>query len=238
MHEHIYCPEGKLKYNRQMFSEIAPRYDFITHALSLGRDSRWKDELVKDLPEAASPACLDLACGTGAITFRLAARYPRGRIVGLDLTEAMLAYARARNSYPNVSFTLQNMCQTGFSDNSFDIVTGGYALRNAPDIMEALAEVRRIMKPGATGVFLDFSKPASRFWQKVEYSLLKIWGGFWGLVLHGNPELYTYIAESLRQFPDTEQLKQYIVEVGFGNIRSKKYYLGMAETIVFEKPRD
>ncbi|MFB0525576.1 MAG: ubiquinone/menaquinone biosynthesis methyltransferase [Phycisphaerae bacterium] len=235
MHDYIHWPKGKLKYNEQLFTEIAPRYDFITRALSLGADAEWKDELVAKLPYISSPKCLDLACGTGDITFRLANKYPAGLVVGLDLTEDMIALARFHNVYNNIHFTVKDMCQTGFDDNSFDIVTGGYALRNAPDIKKALNEIWRVMKFGGKAAFLDFSKPSSRFFQKLENALLKTWGSFWGLTLHGNTEVYTYIAESLKQFPNHEQLKQYLREVGFVNIQSKKHLFGITETIVFEK---
>jgi demethylmenaquinone methyltransferase/2-methoxy-6-polyprenyl-1,4-benzoquinol methylase len=235
MHDYIHRPEGKRKFNEEMFSEIASRYDFITRALSFGRDKTWKDALVAKLPEIKSPHCLDLACGTGDLTFRLALRYRQGRIVGLDLTEPMLALARGRNSFGNVEFTMGQMSQTEFADESFDIVTGGYALRNAPILKDALQEIRRVMKPGGTGAFLDFSKPPNRLLQKVENMMLKTWGGFWGLALHRNTELYTYIAESLKQFPDSSQLKGHLEEIGFGNVRSKKHFLGMTETIIFER---
>ena len=235
MHDYIHRPEGKRKFNEEMFSEVAPRYDFITRALSFGRDKTWKDELVAKLPGIKSPNCLDLACGTGDLTFRLARRYGQGRIVGLDLTEAMLALARGRNSFGNVEFVTGQMSQTGFADESFDVVTGGYALRNAPVLKDALEEIRRVIKPGGTGAFLDFSKPPNKLLQKVENVMFKTWGGFWGLTLHRNSELYTYIAESLKQFPDSSQLKGHLEEIGFRNISSKKHFLGMAETIVFTK---
>jgi ubiquinone/menaquinone biosynthesis methyltransferase len=235
MHDYIHRPEGKRKYNREMFGEIAPRYDFITRALSFGQDKTWKDELIEQLPEIKNPNCLDVACGTGDITFRLAEKYPAGHVVGLDLTEVMVAIARPRNSFSNIEFTICDMGQTEFADETFDIVTGGYALRNAPDLRKALEEIRRVMKPGGTGAFLDFSKPGNQLLQGFEMLLLKIWGGFWGLALHRNTEVYTYIAESLKQFPDSQQLKQLMKEIGFCNIRSKKHFLGMTETIVVEK---
>ena len=238
MQDYIHYPEGKLKYNKEMFKEIAPRYDFITRVLSLGRDRAWKDELIEKLPPIENPNCLDLACGTGDITFRLADRYPEGSIVGLDLTEDMVAYARLRNSHRNIKFTIQNMCRTRFPDNSFDIITGGYALRNAPDVQKALAEIWRVIKNRGTAAFLDFSKPPAPFFQKLEYVVLKLWGGFWGLALHLNTEVYTYIAESLKQFPDSKRLKKYITEAGFVNIQSKKYYGGIVETLIFEKSCD
>lgn len=215
--------------------EIAPKYDFITRALSLGADNAWKDELVEKLPQINRPRCLDLACGTGDITFRLANKYPAGLVVGLDLAEEMLARARFCNLSSNIQFVINDMCRTGFDDNSFDIVTGGYALRNAPDIKKVLTEIWRVMRFGGTGAFLDFSKPTNTVSQKLENALLKIWGSFWGLVLHGNTEVYTYIAESLKQFPNCEQLKQYLNEKGFVNIRSKKHFYGIIEIILFEK---
>jgi demethylmenaquinone methyltransferase/2-methoxy-6-polyprenyl-1,4-benzoquinol methylase len=165
----------------------------------------------------------------------LAQKYREGHVIGLDLTEAMLTLARRRNSFGNVEFVEGDMSQTEFADESFDIVTGGYALRNAPDLKKALEEIKRVMKPRGTGAFLDFSKTSNRVLQKLELLVLKTWGGFWGLALHRNTEVYTYIAESLKQFPDSSQLKGHLKEIGFGNIRSQKHFLGMTETIIFEK---
>ena len=236
MHDYIHQAEGKLFFNRQMFSKIAPRYDFITRVLSFGRDTSWKNRLVNDLPDNKNAHCLDIACGTGDITFLLAAKYPAGRIVGLDVTEPMIDYARERNTFSNITFTLQDMCRTNFANASFDIVTGGYALRNAPNLEQALIEIRRVMKPGAIAAFLDFSKPPNHFLQNAKGMLLKFWGGFWGILLHRNPQLYTYIAESLKLYPDRNALKQLITKLGFTNIRSRKHFLGFAETIFFQKP--
>jgi ubiquinone/menaquinone biosynthesis methyltransferase len=236
MHDYIHTASGKLFFNRQMFGHIAPRYDFITRALSFGLDTSWKNQLIKELPDSEKLDCLDIACGTGDLTFRLAAQYPAGRIVALDLTEEMVNYARINNRFSNITFTIANMCRMDFPDNSFDIITGGYALRNAPNLEEALKEIHRVMKPGATAAILDFSKPASHFLQKIELLLLKFWGGFWGILLHRNPQLYTYIAESLQQFPDRTALKQMIKGLGFINLRSRKHFLGFTETISFQKP--
>jgi ubiquinone/menaquinone biosynthesis C-methylase UbiE len=316
IHDYIHQAEGKLLFNKQLFSTIAPRYDFTNRVLSFGRDIVWKKRLVEDLPSFTAehadsslelrgtshesrvtyfdsansavsavnvyaPHCLDLACGTGDITFLLAAKYPAGHIVGLDVTEKMITLARSRcaaaedtdilshrehrehrdekinfsvssvhsvanqkfspwqkskETFNNITFIIQDMCKTNFPDESFDIVTGGYALRNAPNLEQALIEIRRVMKPGATAAFLDFSKPPNRFLQITKGMLLKFWGGFWGLLLHRNPQLYTYIAESLKLYPDRVALKQMLSRLGFTNIRSRKHFLGFAETILFQKP--
>jgi len=235
MKDHIGEPQGKRKYNYEMFSLLASRYDFITRALSLCRDTAWKDNLVRALPQLESPNCLDIACGTGDITVRLAKKYPQGRVLAVDLTEAMIELAQSRNKYDNVSFELKDMCDTQLPEDSFDIVTGGYALRNAPDLKAALAEIHRVMKPGATAAFLDFSKSHNRLFQWVENIFLKTWAGFWGWAIHRNAELYTYIAESLKLFPDRRELKRILEENGFTDIQTKRHYFGILETTICRK---
>ena len=140
--EHLRVPELKRAYNERLFTRVAGRYGFVTLGLSLGRDRAWKRRLVRALPEVARPMCVDLACGTGDITRLLAGRYPDGEVHGIDLTPAMLDLAR-RRGLPGVIFSRQDMGQLSFQDESVHIVTGGYALRNAPNLKVALAEVHQ-----------------------------------------------------------------------------------------------
>jgi len=233
--DYINIPEKKKYFNEKHFSEVARRYDFATRAMSLGRDAAWKRCLMKVLPETEAPFCLDLACGTGDITFLLAGKYAGGHIVGLDFTEPMLKLAKKRNRYSNVSFTRQDMCETDFDDESFDVITGGYALRNAPDIHQAFREIYRVLKPGGVAALLDFSKPSSRFLQAFQYWLLKLWCGLWGLILHGNPEIHGYIAASLRTFPERSRLRELLEMHRFELIYSKCFYLGIMELFAIRK---
>lgn len=228
-------PDGKRAFNERLFLEVAPKYDLITRVLSLGRDAAWKRNLLRDLPATAAPVCLDLACGTGDVVFMLAGRYPRGRVVGLDITSAMLERASRRGAAPHVSFVRQDMGQLGIATASVDIVTGSYALRNAPDLGVTLAEIRRVLKPGGTAAFLDFSKPAGAVWPRLEYGLLKGWMGLWGLLLHGNPDVYGYIAESLRGFPDRESLRGLLDRHGFQVVGSRRYFGGIMEALVLKR---
>ncbi len=233
--DHLRSAVKKRVYNQKVFSAIAPKYDFITRALSLGSDTAWKHELIEALPAHKNPACVDIACGTGDLSFLLAAKYPEGQIVGLDIAQPMLEIAGSRNTFSNVSFDRQDMTLLGFSSRSIDIVTGGYALRNAPDLGEALGEIHRILKHDGIAAFLDFSKPDSVLWQKMEYWLLKIWGGFWGMLLHRNHEVYGYIAESLRLFPDRLQLREVLLEKGFLVVGSRLYFFGIIEALTVRK---
>lgn len=202
--------------------------------MSLGRDQIWKRRLVALLPALAAPNCVDLACGTGDLTEALADRFPQGQVVGVDLTPAMIEVARVRCAQINVSFRVQDMCRTDIADGWADIVTGSYALRNAPVLDDALRETHRMLKPGGWAAFLDFAKPPSRWRQSLQLPLLKVWGGFWGLVLHGGPE-HAYIAESLRQFPDRVALREKFNQHGFRLQTARNCFGGMLEILVLER---
>lgn len=231
---------SKKDYNSKLFDVVAPKYDIITIILSFGRDRAWKRMLIKRLKPVSSPRCLDLACGTGDITFLLDDRFNGATITGLDLNLTMLKIAGERvikryGERKSISFENGDMCSTGKKDASFDIITGSYALRNAPDIGAALNEIYRILAPGGQCAFLDFSKSSLKIIRSVQLFLLKFWGDLWGLIMHGNPEIYGYIARSLRLYPERKQLDELIKKAGFINVKRKLLFFGYIEILTFEK---
>jgi len=234
-HDELTTPEGKRSYNREHFDVAAERYDLATIAMSLGRDQAWKRALVAALPAQAAPRCLDLACGTGDICFRLAGRYPDAEILGVDLTEAMLALARRRNRHPQVDFLCCDMNQVPLADGSVDIVTGSYALRNAPDLGAALGEIHRLLRPGGVAAFLDFSKPASPAVQRLQGGLLRYWCGLWGRILSGSFEVHSYIADSLAGYPDRGRFALMLEEQGLRPRLRRRLFGGMLELTLVEK---
>ncbi len=225
----------KRQLNEVLFTTVAPRYDRITRLLSLGRDQAWKRRLVSDLPnDLPAPVCLDLACGTGDLTQRLTEKYPHGHIIGLDLTTPMLDRARAR--VKQAEFRCGDMACTGLQSGSVDLITGGYALRNAGDLSEALAESFRLLKPGGRADFLDFAKPPGRVAQRLVTLLLRVWGGLWGLLLHGNPDVYGYIADSLEAFPDRLRFQDSLTAAGFHVAATHRFLGGLVEWVTVLKP--
>jgi ubiquinone/menaquinone biosynthesis methyltransferase len=233
--DHLGTPEQKRAYNELHFAEAASWYDLATRALSLGQDRAWKRNLLASLPGKPSPYCLDLACGTGDVAFLLAERYPRGTVVALDISTPMLDIARGRNHYGNIRFERGDLCALPLPDEVADIVTGSYALRNAPELRAAVAEVRRVLKPGGVAAILDFSKPADPFLQKFQYILLRGWCGLWGLLLHGTPEIHGYIAESLKGFPNRPRLLDLLRGEGLTVISSRRFFLGMTEILLLRR---
>jgi demethylmenaquinone methyltransferase/2-methoxy-6-polyprenyl-1,4-benzoquinol methylase len=231
----IDSPDKKREFNELHFTEAASRYDIATRAMSLGRDQAWKKQLVASLPEMTTPVCVDLASGTGDVAFLLAERFAKSQITGIDLTEEMVTLAQQRNHFDNVSFVCRDMAATGFANASIDIVTGSYALRNAPDLDKSLQEVNRILKPGGYAAFLDFSKSAHPMRQTSQYWLLKCWCGLWGTLLHANPTIHAYIADSLKQFPSRNDYYRLARISGFDLIFSRLFYFGMLELLVIRK---
>jgi demethylmenaquinone methyltransferase/2-methoxy-6-polyprenyl-1,4-benzoquinol methylase len=226
---------GKRDYNERLFTEVAPRYDRITRLLSFGRDAVWKRDLIARLPTNGVLRCVDVACGTGDLTSLLRNRYPDARITGVDLTESMLLLARQRHAGLDIEFIQGDMGRMELEDESVDLLTGGYALRNAPDLAVFLKEVRRVLRPGGSAAFLDFSKSNFPVRAALDHALLKIWGGFWGLVFHRDPHVYGYIADSLRRFPARSGLRHVFRSAGLTIREGLPRFFGMIEILLVRK---
>ncbi len=216
--EHISSKEKKQGYVTQMFAIIAPRYDFITAFLSFGMDRGWKRQLVDMLALQGTENILDLACGTGDITFALAERLPKGRAVGLDITQEMIDIANAKRTerkVGNASFQCGDIMRMPFEDASFDHVTCGYALRNVPDVELALIEIRRILKPGGRFCSLDFAHPGNPVYRWAYLKYLIAVGSATGIALHGDADIYRYIPESLKLYPGQRRVQEMMSRLGF-----------------------
>ncbi len=224
--------DSKRQYNRTLFKEVAPRYDLITRILSFGRDKSWKRWLLKHLPSEMQSAVLDLACGTGDLTRALAKKYPGAQVTGLDLTPEMLALAKGPEG---ITWKEGDMGALQNNDESIDIITGGYALRNAPDLDICLNEISRVLRPGGTAAFLDFSAPTSPLLRKLHYGLLWGWGALWGLLIHGKPSVYAYIANSLARFPHRQLLYQQLADHQIPVVNHRRFMLGMIEVLICKK---
>ena len=212
--ERFSSPDRKREYVRRLFSTIAPRYDLITVLLSFGRDRRWKRRLVS-LESPTGKTALDLACGTGDIAYVLAAR-GAAATVGLDITPSMLHLAAAkRRDRPGVFFVAGDMTSLPFPDAHFHLVTTGYGLRNVPQLEAALREAARVLKPEGVLLSLDFNKPANPLVRGIYLAYLSIVGSALGAVLHGDPDTYRYIPESIRRYPGSEGVRQLALASGF-----------------------
>jgi len=238
--EHISSKQKKQRYVTQMFATIAPRYDFITVFLSYGMDRGWKRKMIEMLDLEGHEKALDLACGTGDITFALGERLRSGEAFGLDITQAMLDIAeskrRAKNA-SNVFFHCADIMRLPFADASFDCVTCGYALRNVPDAELALAEIQRVLKPGGRFCSLDFAHPPSRIYRWLYFQYLVAVGSTTGFVLHGDPDVYRYIPESLKLYPGQRGVEKIMNHLGFIETGVQEFGGGIMAINYGTKPR-
>ncbi|MGH9257919.1 MAG: ubiquinone/menaquinone biosynthesis methyltransferase [Vicinamibacterales bacterium] len=215
----ISTADGKRRYVRRLFATIADRYDFITRFLSYGQDRRWKRRLIDLAAVGPSDRVLDLACGTGDLL--LAAAEHAHTATGLDVTHRMLQLARQRAAETRRSFPLVtgDMLALPFHTASFEVVTTGYGLRNVPDLRTALAEIHDVLVPGGRFLSLDFNRPAHPVVRAVYLAYLTIVGSLLGVILHGDPDTYRYIPESIRLYPGADGVGRLMDEAGFTDVR-------------------
>jgi demethylmenaquinone methyltransferase/2-methoxy-6-polyprenyl-1,4-benzoquinol methylase len=223
----IATPAGKQQYVRRLFATIANRYDVITVLLSYGLDRRWKDRLVRMAGLREQDRVLDLGCGTGDLLFRAAATAQRA--VGLDVTFRMLQLAAekrrtnaghaARGASTRTSLVTGDMLALPFPSARFTVVTTGYGLRNVPDLECALDEIARVLAPGGRLLSLDFNRPAQPWLRVLYLAYLSVVGSLLGLVLHGDPDTYRYIPESIRNYPGADGVRRLLERRGFVDVR-------------------
>jgi demethylmenaquinone methyltransferase/2-methoxy-6-polyprenyl-1,4-benzoquinol methylase len=210
----ISTPEGKHRYVRRLFATIADRYDLITVLLSYGQDHRWKARLIEVAALRPEDRVLDLACGTGDLLFAAAARARRA--VGLDVTFRMLQLARAKRP---AALVQGDMLALPFPHASFTVVTTGYGLRNVPDLDRAIGEIRRVLAPGGRLLSLDFNRPSNRLVCRAYLAYLAVIGSVVGAALHGDPDTYRYIPESIRMWPGADAVARRLEQTGFDDVR-------------------
>ncbi|MGH7729474.1 MAG: bifunctional demethylmenaquinone methyltransferase/2-methoxy-6-polyprenyl-1,4-benzoquinol methylase UbiE [Vulcanimicrobiaceae bacterium] len=213
----------KAVYVRDMFASIAPRYDATNRLLTAGVDERWRRRAVRELAPPPRGRILDLCCGTGDLCFHLARTDPSLEVLGVDFCEPMLAGARARvareRQAGRVRFEAADALALPYPAASFDGATMGFSMRNVVDIVAALREARRVLRPGARFVNLDVSKAPNplfrRAFEAYFYGLVPLVGGLAG----GSRSAYRYLPNSLTNYPDAEGLAERFATAGFRQVR-------------------
>jgi demethylmenaquinone methyltransferase / 2-methoxy-6-polyprenyl-1,4-benzoquinol methylase len=216
---------------REMFTQIAPRYDFLNHLLSLELDRLWRARtarILRPILQRAPARVLDLCCGTGDLALALA-REGSSEILGADFSHTMLQRANhkaANNAVESTAATSRRIrcieadaLRLPFSGGSFDLVTSAFGFRNLANYEAGLQEIRRILKPGGTIAILEFSDPPPglvgdvyRFYCRK--LLPKI-----GAALSGNAAAYKYLPASVARFFRPEELSALLMKTGYSQIQ-------------------
>jgi demethylmenaquinone methyltransferase / 2-methoxy-6-polyprenyl-1,4-benzoquinol methylase len=208
---------------QQLFTGIAQRYDLINDLQSFGLHRRWKRQLVRLAGVRPGSRALDLCCGTGDLALRLATK---GAVVtGLDFNQPMLAVAEARKKKSQLSnpgtatFLCGDAQQTPFPDNTYEIITVGYGLRNLVSWESGLREMNRVAKPGGRLLILEFGKPDNALWRWLYFTYLKMFVPLLGWICCGSAAAYAYILESLKHYPAQHGVADKMRELGMQNVR-------------------
>ncbi|MBS9525553.1 bifunctional demethylmenaquinone methyltransferase/2-methoxy-6-polyprenyl-1,4-benzoquinol methylase UbiE [Litoribacter ruber] len=230
--------EGKKAQVATMFNNISKRYDLLNHVLSMGIDIIWRKKAVKLLKADQPKLILDIATGTGDFAIEALALNP-DKVIGVDISEGMLAEGRKklkkRKLEDKIELQLGDSEKLLFEENKFDAVIVSFGVRNFENLEKGLADMNRVLKPGAKTVIIEFSKP-KRFPMKQLYNfyfkhiLPKI-----GKIVSKDNSAYTYLPESVQAFPDGEDFLQVLRKVGFKNTQCKPLTFGIASIYIGEK---
>ncbi len=218
--------DEKKHYVERMFGQIARRYDFFNHFLSLGFDYGWRKRAIKVLRErsqagSAAPQILDIACGTGDLSFEALNQIPNAQQTGVDLAEPMLELFRKKADERHLDIRIEkgDVEALQFADNSFDGVTIGFGTRNFTDLLTAFKEIHRVLKPGGVFVNLELARPR-KFPMKPFYRFyFDMMLPAFATVFSGHRSAYRYLPDSLRRFPDLESLAEIMRQAGFRDVK-------------------
>ncbi len=211
---------------KQIFSQIAQKYERFNAFSSFGLYKHWLNETVDAANIKPDTNLLDLAGGTGDVSFTAAKRHSLAHIQLTDYVPEMLDVARehiANNANLGVDIDLEivDAQDIPYADDSYDVVTMAYGIRNIPDREAALSEVLRVMKPGGTFACLEFSTPPNRIWRALYHFYLKYIIPFWGQVITHDKPGFVYLANSIQAFPDQETYAQMLRDAGFSQVTWK-----------------
>lgn len=217
---------------RGVFGSVASKYDVMNDAMSFGIHRIWKDAMMDWLAPRAGQRLLDVAGGTGDIAFRFLRRAGHGHVTVLDLTEPMLVEGRKRAEAEALADSLDwvvgDAMALPFPDNSFDVYTISFGIRNVTRPQEALNEAYRVLRPGGRLMVLEFSQIPNDLMQKVYdlYSFNII--PRLGQVIARDRDSYQYLVESIRRFPDQETFLDMVRAAGFENAKYRNLSMGIA----------
>ncbi len=215
-----------------VFNSVASKYDVMNDVMSMGIHRVWKDAMMDWLAPRPGQRLLDVAGGTGDISFRFLKRAGHGHATVLDLTEPMLVEGRKRaeteQMMDSLDWVVGDAMALPFDDNTFDVFTISFGIRNVTRPQEALNEAYRVLKPGGRLMVLEFSQLPNDGLQKIYdlYSFNVI--PRMGQLIANDRDSYQYLVESIRNFPDQDTFLQMVCQAGFGNAKYRNLSMGIA----------
>ena len=215
-----------------VFTRVASRYDIMNDLMSGGVHRLWKDAMMDWLAPRPGQRLLDVAGGTGDVAFRFLKRAPSSSAVVCDMTESMLIEGRKRaeaeHQADRLDWVVGDAMALPFADNSFDVYTISFGIRNVTRIPDALKEAYRVLKPGGRLMVLEFSQIPNAMLQKAydlySFNVIPVMGQ----IVANDRDSYQYLVESIRKFPDQDTFAAMIRQAGFEQVKYRNLTMGVA----------
>jgi len=238
------CPydkrECKGKQIEHVFDQIAPRYDFMNRLLSMGIDTSWRRKALKSLGKITPVQILDIAAGTGDLSIMAAKKFKGAEVTGIDLSQNMLNVAKnkAKLKAPSqqIHFVQGDCLKMPFADDTFDLATIAFGIRNFENINAGCQEIRRVLKPGGTLLIIELSRPQNKILSHFYNLYLNHIIPVLGKVLTGSTSEYKYLPESIKYVPQGAEMMTLLEDAGFSNRSLVTHTFGVCSCYTAEKP--
>jgi demethylmenaquinone methyltransferase/2-methoxy-6-polyprenyl-1,4-benzoquinol methylase len=224
---------------QQMFDNIAPTYDKLNHILSLSIDKMWRRHVVRKVRRMKPEKIMDLATGTGDLAIKMAKAMPKAKIMGVDLSEKMLAVAaekvRRKGLDDHIALYQGDAENLDVTDGVLDVVTVAFGVRNFGNLEQGLSEIMRSLRSGGHIVVLEFSTPRNwlvrKCYQFYSNHVMKPVGG----MVSKDRKAYDYLPDSIVEFPDRERFLEIMHRTGFVECRRFSQSFGIAQIYIGKK---
>ncbi|MFS0722653.1 demethylmenaquinone methyltransferase [Paenibacillus sp. 1P07SE] len=224
--------QAKEQHVHSVFERIAPKYDMMNDLISFRRHKAWRKFTMRKMAMSPGDTAIDLCCGTCDWTIDIAQASKTGGIVGLDFSQAMLDVGKTKldkmGLSRQVTLVQGNAMSLPYPDNHFDYATIGFGLRNVPDVIKVLSEMKRVVKPGGQVVCLEMSKPGWQPFKFFYYFYFRKIMPLLGKLIAKSHEQYKWLPESLVTFPDRKRLAEIYREIGLQDVRDYGFAGGVA----------
>ncbi len=224
---------------KEMFDNIAPEYDRLNHILSVQIDKIWRRRVVKIVERFAPHEILDLATGTGDLAIAMARKIESARVIGIDLSEGMLAVAKRKVEDAQLDSRVELKCGVAenieLADESVDVVTVAFGVRNFGDLRGGLEQMARVVRRGGHIVILEFSTPDNplfRWFYNIYSRRVLPWIG--GLISKDR-RAYEYLPASVEEFPEPPQVVELMRSVGLTECQVRSQSFGIARIYIAKR---
>ena len=231
--------QGKKKQVAEMFDNIAHKYDFLNHFLSLNIDKIWRRKSIRFLEKSQAKRILDVATGTGDFALEIYKRLKPEKIIGIDISTGMLKVGKTKVEKKQLSHIIE--FQEGdsedikYEDNFFDAATVAFGVRNFENLQKGVNEMYRVLKPNGELIVLEFSRPE-------KFPIKQLYNFYFkrilptvGRLFSKDMSAYSYLPESVDAFPYGEKFIQIMKNAGFKNIKEKKFTFGISSVYYGQK---